>query len=284
MGDKLWYAAGSDDFNAYLWEVPSVELLRERRREPGATAADWFDGEKANVGESPALFRFVTSPGSLALSSVGGSAVFELTSDFRTAFDTGTSANPSFTIPHSLSVPSSILSAHRSIVNTALFHPTLPLLFTAGIEKMVQVHSPTPFSSSASSTPFVPRTPRPRKGGLDTRDEDEEEALGMFEDKEALEYFDALLEDQDGREEALWRDGHGRGCLGDDSGEEEEMDEETRRTWEEAFGGMEEDDDEEGGREGGWGTEQDSDSGVDEVELEAILSARASRDPTTDSS
>lgn len=42
-------------------------------------------------------------------------------------------------------MPSSILTPHRSIVNTALFHPSLPLLFTSGIEKTILVHSPTPF-------------------------------------------------------------------------------------------------------------------------------------------
>ena len=40
------------------------------------------------------------------------------------------------------------LYQHRSIVNTALFHPTLPLLYTCGIEKVIRVHSTSPSASS----------------------------------------------------------------------------------------------------------------------------------------
>ncbi|ORY42721.1 WD40-repeat-containing domain protein [Leucosporidium creatinivorum] len=221
-GDKLWYAAGSDDFNAYVWEVPTLEAMKEGRRAPGTEAKDWFNGDVPSV-----------------------------------SFDTRTESFPDFTIPVSLSTPSHILSTHRSIVNTALFHPSLPLLFTSGIEKLVVVHSPTPFSTP--SPPFIPRKPRPNKAGLDTRDEDEEDRLGLGEDTAALEYFDALLEDNDGREDALWRDGHGRGWMGEDDDEEEE----SRNAWEEF-------DDFDSGEE--WSdVEQDSDSGLDDAELEELM-------------
>lgn len=101
--------------------------------------------------------------------------------------------------------------------------------------------------------------------------------MGLEEDEEALEWFDSLLEDEDGVEGALWRDGHGRGCLGlSDGDEDEEVDEETLRTWEAAFG-EDEDEDEEGeeGEGEGWGTgtEQDSDSGISEGELEVLMMA-----------
>ena len=111
--------------------------------------------------------------------------------------------------------------------------------------------------------------PRPRKGGLDTRDEDEEEALGLAEDKEALEYFDALLENHDGQEEALWRDGHGRGCLGldegdfgsdeDDSGSSEDEENSTSTDRDLLHSHID------------WDEEQDSDSGLDDEELEALF-------------
>lgn len=265
-GDKLWYSAGSDDFNAYIWEVPSVAALKEARRAPGPNAEEWFIGDTPNIGEFMPLAYASAIADSAPLSAV--------------VFDTRTHTNPGFTLPASLSTPSSILSAHRSIVNTTLFHPTLPLLFTSGIEKMVQVHSPTPFPGH--STPFVPRLPRPNKGGLDTRDEDEEEAQGLGEDREALEYFDALLQDHDSNEEALWRDGHGRGCLGEEE-DDSEVDEETRRAWVEAFGDEVDESEEEGEGEGGsgeegWGTEQDSDSGVDDEELELLLRQATRRD------
>jgi DDB1- and CUL4-associated factor 5 len=183
----------------------------------------------------------------------------KLLSEPFAAFDTRTESFPDFTIPVSLSTPSHILSTHRSIVNTAIFHPSLPLLFTSGIEKMVVVHSPTPFSTP--SPPFIPRKPRPNKAGLDTRDEDEEERLGLGEDTAALEYFDALLEDNDGREDALWRDGHGRGWMGEDEDDdEEEVD--MRHAYMDSLGS---DDDH-------WSdVEQDSDSGLDDAELEALM-------------
>lgn len=39
---------GSDDFRTYVWEVPSVERLREGKRRLGDGVEEWFDedGEK----------------------------------------------------------------------------------------------------------------------------------------------------------------------------------------------------------------------------------------------
>ena len=60
-------------------------------------------------------------------------------------------------IPLELSRPEFHITGHASIVNTALFHPTLPLLATAGIENDILIHSPT------ETTPFseqpLPLTP-----------------------------------------------------------------------------------------------------------------------------
>lgn len=82
--------------------------------------------------------------------------------------------------------------------------------------------------------------------------------MGLDEDTAALEYFDALLEDNDGREEALWRDGHGRGWPSEDDEEEE-----SRNAWEEF-------DDFDSDAEGS-DVEQDSDSGLDDAELEELM-------------
>ena len=46
------------------------------------------------------------------------------------------------TYPTLVSPASSVLTGHRSVVNTALFHPTLPLLYTAGVEKIIVQHGP----------------------------------------------------------------------------------------------------------------------------------------------
>lgn len=53
-------------------------------------------------------------------------------------------------IPMTLSQPTTRLTGHLSIVNTALMHPTFPAILTAGIERNILVHSPTP------ATPFLP--------------------------------------------------------------------------------------------------------------------------------
>lgn len=46
------------------------------------------------------------------------------------------------TYPTLVSPASSVLTGHRSVVNTALFHPTLPLLYTAGVERIIVQHGP----------------------------------------------------------------------------------------------------------------------------------------------
>lgn len=54
-----------------------------------------------------------------------------------------------------LTVPPPV-TGHKSIVNTTLIHPVLPLILTAGIERHILVHSPTPavpFSSDLRLTP-----------------------------------------------------------------------------------------------------------------------------------
>lgn len=66
-------------------------------------------------------------------------------------------------IPITLSRPTARLAGHRSIVNTALMHPTFPAILTAGIERNILLHSPTPAtpfmpSSSLSVTPAEVRT------------------------------------------------------------------------------------------------------------------------------
>ena len=53
-------------------------------------------------------------------------------------------------VPMLISQPITRLSGHHSIVNTALMHPTFPAILTAGIERNILLHSPTP------ATPFMP--------------------------------------------------------------------------------------------------------------------------------
>ncbi|KZT64278.1 WD40 repeat-like protein [Daedalea quercina L-15889] len=108
--DEPYYCAGSDDFRAYMWKIPPSAVLTQRRRE--ISAEDWPRVELDTIG--------------FAASSTGLRYV-----------------------PITISRPVTRLTGHRSIVNTALMHPMFPAVCTAGIERSVILHSPTP------ATPFL---------------------------------------------------------------------------------------------------------------------------------
>ncbi|KAI0726281.1 WD40 repeat-like protein [Fomitopsis betulina] len=111
LPDDPYYCAGSDDFRAYLWKLsPSAELAQQRRE---VKMDDWSSEDPNTV----AFAEHTYSPRH---------------------------------IPMTLSQPTTRLTGHLSIVNTALMHPTFPAILTAGIERNILVHSPTP------ATPFLP--------------------------------------------------------------------------------------------------------------------------------
>ncbi|KAL8280486.1 hypothetical protein RQP46_007134 [Phenoliferia psychrophenolica] len=161
--ENLYYAAGSDDFNAYVWSVPPIDVLKARRQ-------DLLVDTKILPDTPRVCFDYATS---------------------NTEFEDDVAEDEqrsSPTVPSHISIPSSILTGHRSVVNTVLFHPSLPFLVTSGVEKVVLVHSPTPFANSSIQPPFVPRDRNPhRPPPVDLRGSEEED-LGV------LEYFDLLLE------------------------------------------------------------------------------------------
>lgn len=103
-----FYCVGSEDFRAYVWKVPELSELAERRIE--ISSLDWSTQEWANV----------------------------------TAFSDGTKT-PRY-IPVDLSMPLFRLTGHSSIVNATLIHPHFLHIVTAGIEKDIRLHSPTPTS------------------------------------------------------------------------------------------------------------------------------------------
>lgn len=47
-GDGLYYAAGSDDHRAYVWEVPSVEKLKAQREMDWSVSS--FKASERDVG------------------------------------------------------------------------------------------------------------------------------------------------------------------------------------------------------------------------------------------
>ncbi|KAJ7851678.1 WD40 repeat-like protein [Mycena olivaceomarginata] len=96
------YAAGSDDFRAYIWSLPSPASLAAQRRI--IPYAEWEAGEHAGV---TAFAERATGPRC---------------------------------IPAQLHTPRARLGGHSSIVNTVLVHPHMLLAASAGIEAEVVLH------------------------------------------------------------------------------------------------------------------------------------------------
>ncbi|GAA5834177.1 hypothetical protein JCM3766R1_004481 [Sporobolomyces carnicolor] len=191
-GQGLFYAAGSDDFGVYIWEVPRREAL-----EKGGTTASFATGEWPSNA---------AGTGYLAPSRAGEPA--------------------SLTFPQSINTPTSVLRTHRSIPNTTLYHPSLPYLYTCGVEKVIVRHSPATSSSSRlrsrSKWSFTPRIPRAEPASFlsslfGAADPGEEPELLPGETEEAretrlrqeetavLEYFDELIISESDFE-GVWRD------------------------------------------------------------------------------
>ena len=78
------------------------------------------------------------------------------------------------------------LKSHRSIVNSVLFHPHLPLIYTAGVEKLVRIFSPFPFSN-----PHILSSTQERDRGSRVQTH---EAENLSEDASILNFFDMLTE------------------------------------------------------------------------------------------
>jgi len=101
---------------------------------------------------------------------------------------------------------------HLSIVNTTLIHPVLPVIATAGIERHVILHSPTPNAPWATDLPLTVTTTRPLPSGgpapsdpsilrllmrLSTIMEVDE---SMGEDARSIAYFDLILQREGSRD------------------------------------------------------------------------------------
>ncbi|KAG9040765.1 hypothetical protein FS837_000203 [Tulasnella sp. UAMH 9824] len=70
---------------------------------------------------------------------------------------------------------------HSSIINTALFHPTLPLLATSGIERFIRLHRPFHAPSSSDfedswTEEYPPTRNPPKKLGAGSEDAEAEES------------------------------------------------------------------------------------------------------------
>ena len=105
LDSDIYLSTGSDDFRGYVWKLPPTADLLERRTIIEDDDAP-FDPPEEFVG-------FVLSDEDKKLYS-----------------------------PVELSQPIFRLGGHQSIVNSALWHPTLPRIVTCGIESKVVLHSP----------------------------------------------------------------------------------------------------------------------------------------------
>ncbi|KAF8610348.1 WD40 repeat-like protein [Ceratobasidium sp. AG-I] len=110
------YCAGSDDFRAYAWVIPPREELKLARR---CYARDQW-------------------PTQIEGNEIG----------FTTLDESQVVATPD-----NLSEPAFRLGGHKSVVNTAAFHPSLPLIFTSGVESHVLMHSTNPIPGGQLSDP-----------------------------------------------------------------------------------------------------------------------------------
>ncbi|TFK40763.1 WD40 repeat-like protein [Crucibulum laeve] len=117
-----YYVAGSDDFRGYIWKIPPLSELIERREE--LTADNW------------------------------------LTHDFRQTIAFTQSLEGNKFVPVELPTPACRLTGHMSIVNTAIFHSSYLHVVTSGIEKDIILHSPTPSSPCTQDLSLSPSVRR----------------------------------------------------------------------------------------------------------------------------
>ncbi|TFK52333.1 hypothetical protein OE88DRAFT_1389792 [Heliocybe sulcata] len=86
-------------------------------------------------------------------------------------------------MPAELATPFTRSSGHQSIVNSALLHPHMPILLTAGIERDIVAHSAMP---NAPCFQDLTETERSVRRLYDLPD-------GVGEDRETIALFDHLL-------------------------------------------------------------------------------------------
>ncbi|THH27002.1 hypothetical protein EUX98_g7186 [Antrodiella citrinella] len=167
----IYYSAGSDDFRTYVWKIPDLEELEQRRER--IAYERW-----QNIGE------------------------VDETGDPRQPVIGFTSRNnDARTIPVDLSTPLFRLGGHKSIVNSTLIHPRYPMIFTSGVERHIVAHSPLPSSPCIPDLPLTPEKVRsvPRQNVNDTRLYVRALLSGRSDDEEdraTIALFDHILREE----------------------------------------------------------------------------------------
>ncbi|KAF8967182.1 WD40 repeat-like protein [Flammula alnicola] len=166
------YAGGSDDFRAYIWKIPPLAQLTAQRKELSGNEWDTY-GTASTIG-----------------------------------FTEGRQA-PKF-VPVEISTPLCRLTGHNSIVNTAAFHPHFLHVVTAGVEKNIFLHSPTP--SSPCTQNLQPSPANVRQLSDEDNDEDRSNYLSALlgvrpltvgdvdeaAERQTLSLFDHILREEGG--------------------------------------------------------------------------------------
>ncbi|KAI9146303.1 WD40-repeat-containing domain protein [Paraphysoderma sedebokerense] len=159
LGGDEYIICGSDDFNVYMWKIPSeTEIMKNR-----------------NIIKS--------------VNDVERGSVVVMGKD-------------GIVLPMKVSGACGILEGHRSIPNTTIHHPHLPIILSSGVEKIIKVNSAFPFPNAPHPAPK-----RVRKT-LDSADSGFSigqyimmnlmvDTLGLEEsveeDRHTLDYFDFLV-------------------------------------------------------------------------------------------
>lgn len=211
---KLHYAIGSDDFRAYVFAIPSRDQLvlqreyvnREKWLHDTAQlhpqAQDKTPKLAASEASGPTQNAELRGNGGDNNNDDGDSDLDlvpeELVDhDSEVAYCAGSILRaPSIVRPARLKQFAHVLCGGRSIINTALIHPTLPLILTAGITSDIGIHSASLLSAVELRPPRWDRNER-EKGGTRPRmllpptnaaliDEDSEEDYDEDEDDDAF--------------------------------------------------------------------------------------------------
>ncbi|TCD60396.1 hypothetical protein EIP91_010234 [Steccherinum ochraceum] len=159
-----YYAAGSDDFRAYVWKIPDLRELTQRRE---SIAYERWQHLQESADQREPIVGFTSR-----------------NQDARC-------------VPIDLSTPLFRLGGHKSIVNSTLIHPHHPMIFTSGVERHILLHSPLPASPCTSALERTPEgvrsVPRPNvgdtrlyvrallSGRTDTEDGEDRETVALFD-------------------------------------------------------------------------------------------------------
>jgi len=122
-------------------------------------------------------------------------------------------------VPREISTPLCRLSGHKTIVNTAVFHPHFLHVVTAGVEKSIHLHSPTPSSPCTQDLSLSPLDVRQLnesdEEGRDQEvyvtalmgvrtidDDDDDDDAG---ERQTISFFDHILREEGQRDVFLTR-------------------------------------------------------------------------------